>query len=119
MRVEGNYVDSHGESEPGFAATRLLNVDLLPRINQINRVRLYQADHGDLARHANPAPAMTRPIRRDIIAKNYDQVIKYATASAPVPPPPRPSCRASPAPPLTRPIRRFWRLAARRALRSY
>ncbi|MEV5893769.1 Tn3 family transposase [Nonomuraea fuscirosea] len=49
MKVEGNYVDSHGESEPGFAVTRLLNVDLLPRIKQINRVNLYQADHGDLA----------------------------------------------------------------------
>ena len=80
MKVEGNYVDSHGESEPGFAVTRLLNVDLLPRIKQINRVNLYQADHGDLARYPNLAAAMTRPVRWDIIAKNYDQVIKYATA---------------------------------------
>lgn len=80
MKVEGNYVDSHGESEPGFGITRLLNVDLLPRIKQINRVKLHQADHGDLARYANLAPAMTRPVRWDIIAANYDQVVKYATA---------------------------------------
>ncbi|MGP3965770.1 Tn3 family transposase [Nonomuraea sp. 3N208] len=80
MKVEGNYVDSHGESEPGFGVTRLLNVDLLPRIKQINRVKLHQADYGDLARYANLAPAMTRPVRWDIIATNYDQVIKYATA---------------------------------------
>ncbi|GAA3305821.1 hypothetical protein GCM10020219_001080 [Nonomuraea dietziae] len=80
MRVEGNYVDLHGESEPGFGVTRLLSVDLLPRIKQINRVKLYQVDYGDMARYANLAPAMTRPIRWDIIAKNYDQVIKYATA---------------------------------------
>ncbi|MFC4016233.1 Tn3 family transposase [Nonomuraea purpurea] len=56
---------------------------LLPRIKRIkriNRVKMYQADHGDLARYPNLAPAMTRPIRWDIIAANYDQVIKYATA---------------------------------------
>ncbi|MEV6156846.1 hypothetical protein AB0L53_41520 [Nonomuraea sp. NPDC052129] len=35
--------------EPGFGITRLLNVDLLPRIKQINRVKLHQADYGDLA----------------------------------------------------------------------
>lgn len=42
MSVEGNYVDSHGQSEIGFGVTRLLNVDLLPRIKQINRVKLYR-----------------------------------------------------------------------------
>ncbi|SDL99474.1 Tn3 transposase DDE domain-containing protein [Nonomuraea jiangxiensis] len=51
MKVEGDYVDSHGESEPGLRATGLLNVDLLPRIKQINQVKLYQADYGDLARY--------------------------------------------------------------------
>jgi hypothetical protein len=36
MALEGNYVDSHGRSEIGFAITRLLDFDLLPRIKQIN-----------------------------------------------------------------------------------
>lgn len=80
MKVEGNYVDSHGESEIGFAVTRLLNVDLLPRIKRINHVQLYQASRGDLALYSNLAPAMTRPIRWNLIEENYDQVIKYATA---------------------------------------
>ncbi|WP_344953924.1 Tn3 family transposase, partial [Sphaerisporangium flaviroseum] len=80
MKVEGNYVDSHGQSEIGFGITRLLNVDLLPRIKQINHVRLYQAESGDAARYGRLAPALTRPVRWDLIAKNYDQVIKYATA---------------------------------------
>lgn len=48
MTVEGNYVDSHGQSEIGFGITRLLGFDLLPRIKQINRVRL---------------PALRRPAR--------------------------------------------------------
>ncbi|MFI7114817.1 Tn3 family transposase [Nonomuraea sp. NPDC050227] len=80
MKVEGNYVDSHGQSEIGFGITRLLNVDLLPRIKQINHVRLYQAEPGDAARYGRLAPALTRPVRWDLIARNYDQVIKYATA---------------------------------------
>jgi TnpA family transposase len=42
MKVEGNYVDTHGQSEIGFGITRLLGFDLLPRIEQINRVRLYR-----------------------------------------------------------------------------
>jgi TnpA family transposase len=37
MALEGNYVDSHGQSEIGFAITRLLDFDLLARIKQISR----------------------------------------------------------------------------------
>jgi hypothetical protein len=47
MNVEGKYVDSHGQSEIGFGITRLLNIDLLPRIKRINKVRLYRPLAGD------------------------------------------------------------------------
>ncbi|MER5587343.1 Tn3 family transposase [Streptomyces asoensis] len=80
MSVEGNYVDSHGQSEIGFGVTRLLNVDLLPRIKQINRVRLYRPNSGEAGAYPNLQAALTRPIRWDVIDANYDQVIKYATA---------------------------------------
>nr|WP_043175317.1 Tn3 family transposase [Streptomyces sp. NRRL B-24484] len=80
MSVEGNYVDSHGQSEIGFGVTRLLNVDLLPRIKQINRVKLYRPAAGESGAYPNLAAAMTRPIRWEVIAANWDQVIKYATA---------------------------------------
>jgi TnpA family transposase len=79
MRVEGNYVDSHGQSEIGFAVTRLLNVALLPRIKQINTVRLYRPQP-DASPWTHLTPALHRTIRWDLIAANYDQVIKYATA---------------------------------------
>jgi TnpA family transposase len=80
MRVEGNYVDSHGQSEIGFGITRLLGFDLLPRIKRINRIKLYVPAGG--AREVYPllGPALTRPIRWDLIAQQYDQMIKYATA---------------------------------------
>jgi TnpA family transposase len=80
MQVEGNYVDSHGQSEIGFAVTRLLNIDLLPRTKQINKVKLYRPGPGEPGAFPNPTAALTRPIRWDVIAANWDQVIKYATA---------------------------------------
>ena len=80
MAVEGNYVDSHGQSEIGFGVTRLLGFELLPRIKQVNRVKLYRAGPGQTDRHPRLAPAMTRPIRWELIAQQYDQMIKYATA---------------------------------------
>jgi TnpA family transposase len=47
MEVDGNYVDSHGQSEVGFGITRLLGFDLLPRIKRINMVRLYPPASGE------------------------------------------------------------------------
>lgn len=80
MRVEGNYVDSHGQSEIGFGVTRLLGFGLLPRIKQINRAKLYRPAAGNP--HAWPGlePVLTRPIRWELIERNYDMLIKYATA---------------------------------------
>ena len=59
---------------------RLPGFDLLPRIKRINQVKLYRPDRA--APDAYPAlgPAMTRPIRWEVIEENYDQMIKYATA---------------------------------------
>ena len=68
MKVEGNYVDSHGQSEIGFGITRL------------NKVRLYRPTTGQPEAYARLAPALTRPIRWDLVEQNYDQMIKYATA---------------------------------------
>ena len=80
MKVEGNYVDTHGQSEIGFGITRLLGFELLPRIKQINKVRLYRPVIGQPDSYPQLAPALTRPIRWDLVEQNYDQMIKYATA---------------------------------------
>jgi TnpA family transposase len=80
MAVEGNYTDSHGQSEVGFGITRLLGFDLLPRIKRINHVKLYRPATGEPDTYPRLAPALTRPIRWDLIAEQYDQMIKYATA---------------------------------------
>ncbi|MEU0568993.1 Tn3 family transposase [Nonomuraea sp. NPDC005983] len=89
MKVEGNYVDSHGQTEIGFGVTRLLGFDLLPRIKQINKVKLYRVESGESDLYPRLTPAMTRPIKWELIEQNYDQMIKYATAINRAPPPPR------------------------------
>ncbi|WP_035738812.1 Tn3 family transposase, partial [Glycomyces arizonensis] len=78
--VEGNMVDTHGQSEVGFGVTRLLGFDLLPRIKGINRVKLYRPAAGEADAYPNLTPAMTRPIRWDLIETAYDAMIKYTTA---------------------------------------
>ena len=80
MQVEGNYVDSHGQSEIGFGITRLLGFDLLPRIKRINKVRLYRPAAGEPDAFPRLGPALTRPIRWSLIAEQYDMMIRYATA---------------------------------------
>ena len=80
MKVDGNYVDSHGQSEIGFGVTRLLGFDLLPRIKRINKVKLYRPGPATAEPYPLLEPAMTRPIRWDLIEDNYDMMVKYATA---------------------------------------
>ncbi|MGZ4524457.1 MAG: Tn3 family transposase [Mycobacteriaceae bacterium] len=63
VKLEGNCVDTHGQSEIGFSITRLLGFDPLPRIKRINKVRLCRPATGQPAAYPHMTPAMTRPIR--------------------------------------------------------
>ena len=79
MDVKANYVDTHGQSVVGFGLTRLLGFDLLPRIKRINHIRLYPPARGE--EFPNLVPAMVgRAIDWDLIAAQYDDVIKHATS---------------------------------------
>jgi TnpA family transposase len=80
MEVEASYTHSQGQSEIGFGITRLLGFDLLPWIKRINKTRLYRPAAGDSGAWPRLEPALTRPIRWDLVASQYDQMIKYATA---------------------------------------
>lgn len=80
MTVEANYVDSHGQSFIGFGITRLLDFDLIARIKQINHVTLYRPAAGAPDAYPLLAPALTRPVRWDLVAQQYDPMVKYATA---------------------------------------
>ena len=79
--IDRNYTDTHGASVVGFAFTHLLGFRLLPRLKNIGIIRLYRPEPSNAAA-AWPAlgPVLSRPIRWDLIAQQYDQMVKYATA---------------------------------------
>jgi len=80
MEVDRTYVDSHGQSEVAFSFCKLLGFQLLPRLKGIHRQKLYRPTTG--APDAYPAlqPVLTRPIDWALIAQQYDQMVRYATA---------------------------------------
>jgi TnpA family transposase len=64
----------------GFGITRLLNFDLIARFKQINVMKLYLPGKGDRFAYPLLRPALTRPVRPELIENNYDMMIRYATA---------------------------------------
>jgi TnpA family transposase len=80
MKVEKNFVDSHGQSEVAFAFCHLLGFELLPRLKRIHSQKLYLPETGKSNAYPNLRLILTRPIKWDLIRQQYDQMIKYATA---------------------------------------
>jgi TnpA family transposase len=80
MDVEKQYVDTHGQSEVGFAFCYLLGFALLPRLKNLKKQRLYRPHKGEPEKYANLQPILTRPINWEIIEQQYDELIKFATA---------------------------------------
>ncbi|WP_373290678.1 Tn3 family transposase, partial [Deinococcus arenae] len=80
MEVDRNYVDTHGQSEVGFAFCHLLGFQLLPRLKNLKRQRLYRPTKGEPERFPHLQAILTRPINWDLIEQQYDEMIKFATA---------------------------------------
>lgn len=80
MEVERQYVDSHGQSEVAFAFCHLLGFSLLPRLKAIGRQKLYLPDAELRASLDNLDAILTRPIDWELIAQQYDEMVKFATA---------------------------------------
>ena len=78
--METNMVDSHSQSEIGFAFSELLGFRLLPRLKRIGAQRLYLPEPGQGDRWSQLAPVASRTIDWDLIAAHYDQMIRYTTA---------------------------------------
>jgi TnpA family transposase len=76
--IEANFTDTHGASVVGFAFCHLLGFRLLPRLKHIGSARLYRPADG--ATYPGLEEITTRPIRWELIAQQYDQLVKYATA---------------------------------------
>jgi len=80
MDVQKNYVDSHGQSEVAFAFCYLLGFELMPRLKGITSQKLSRPEAGRAEDYPNLEPILTRPINWALIRKQYDEMIKYATA---------------------------------------
>src|SRR5262249_15579677 len=71
--------DPHAAPTVGLASAHLLPYALLPRLKHIGAARLNRPDAGDHPWEAL-TPVLSRPIRWELIAQQYDQLVKYATA---------------------------------------
>ena len=80
MEVDRQYVDTHGQSHVAFAFSHLLGFRLLPRLKNIHKQKLNRPRSGEPDRFENLQAALSRPIQWDIIAQQYDEMIKFATA---------------------------------------
>ena len=80
MKLEKNYVDTHGQNEIAFAFCNLLGFELMPRFKRIGAQRLYLPESGSKEDYPNLKLVLTRAIDWELIVQQYDQMIKYATA---------------------------------------
>ncbi len=80
LEVDRQYVDSHGQSVVAFAFTKLLGFQLLPRLKAIHSQRLYRPETGQSDAYPNLQLVLSRPIDWKLIRRQYDEMIKYATA---------------------------------------
>src|SRR4051812_43009715 len=81
MEVDRQYTDTHGASIVGFAFAHMLDFKLMPRLKNIGRARLYRPAAGEDKNWPTLAPVLsTRTIDWDLIAQQYDQIVKYTTA---------------------------------------
>ncbi|MFG1967333.1 Tn3 family transposase, partial [Nonomuraea sp. NPDC049028] len=78
--IDRQYTDSHGQSLVGFAFSYLLGFKLLPRMKNIARQKLVKADADDEVPSCLTGMVADKPIDWEIIAQQYDQMAKYATA---------------------------------------
>lgn len=80
MKVEKQFVDTHGQNEVAFGFCHLLGFTLMPRLKNIGEQKLYRPKTGEPDAYSNLKLILTRPIDWDLIKEQYDMMIKYATA---------------------------------------
>ncbi len=64
----------------GFAFCYLLGFQLLPRLKNLKKQRLYRPSAGEPDTYANLPPILTRSINWVLIEQQYDELIKLTTA---------------------------------------
>jgi TnpA family transposase len=81
MDLDKMSVDTHGQSSIGFAFSELLSFDLLPRIKDINKQKLYVSSHRLKKTYQNLTDALaSEAIHWDKIEPYYYEIVRYAAA---------------------------------------
>lgn len=78
--IQRQYVDSHGQSEIGFAFCKLLGFDLLPRLKAIGKQKLCLPDREIIGRVPKLEPLLEKPIQWQLIQEQYHELIRAAVA---------------------------------------
>ena len=80
MKVEKQFVDTHGQNEVAFGFCHLLGFRLMPRLKNIYAQKLARPEAGKPDAYPNLQLILSKPINWDLIREQYDQMIKFATA---------------------------------------
>lgn len=80
MEIQRQYVDSHGQSVVGFAFCHLLGFELAPRLKAISRQKLALPSNTMRSELSNLLPILSSAINWEEIARQYDEMVKYAAA---------------------------------------
>lgn len=78
INIEKNFVDTNGQSEVGFALCSLLGFKLMPRFKSPGSQKLFRVDNK--TEFKNITEILSKPIKWDLIAQQYDEIIKIVTA---------------------------------------
>lgn len=79
MKIDKQYVDSHGQNAVAFAFCRLLGFELMPRIKGIGRHKLCKVEVGQSFSNIDLLMAL-RPINWELIEEQFDTMVKHAVA---------------------------------------
>ncbi len=80
MKVEKQFVDTHGQNEVAFGFCHLLGFKLMPRLKNIYAQRLARPETGKPDAYPHLQRILSKPIDWELIREQYDQMIKFATA---------------------------------------
>lgn len=80
MDLNSAYVDTHGQSTIGFGISKLLKFELLPRLKNIHKQKLYTASDTDKQTYKNLTAILKDSIHWKHIETHYDEVVKHLVA---------------------------------------
>lgn len=80
MDLKAAYVDTHGQSTIGFGIGKLLNFEILPRLKNIHKQKLYMVADTDKQSYENLSDILKGSIQWESIETGYHEAVKHLVA---------------------------------------